>query len=98
MRHMKAALGAHPLLPRRHHRTQLRGDDQDPQEWPSAGGGLSSCPGPQRNSARLALVWQSVLEEIAARGLDHQTAETHIRVALMNRFNALGTAEIVRVT
>ena len=26
-----------------------------------------------------------------------QTAEIHIRIALMNRFNALGTAEIVRV-
>lgn len=25
------------------------------------------------------------------------SAEIHIRVALMNRFNALGTAEIVRV-
>jgi hypothetical protein len=28
---------------------------------------------------------------------DRQTAEIHIRVALMNRFNALGTAEIIRV-
>jgi len=36
-------------------------------------------------------------ERIAARDPDHQTAEIHIRVALMNRFNALGTAEIVRV-
>ena len=26
-----------------------------------------------------------------------QTAEIHIRIALMNRFNALGTAEIVHV-
>ena len=34
---------------------------------------------------------------IAARDTDRQTAEIHIRVALMNRFNALGTAEIVRV-
>ncbi len=30
-------------------------------------------------------------------GPDRQTAEVHIRVALMNRFNALGTAEIERV-
>ena len=37
-------------------------------------------------------------EPIAARDPDRQTAEIHIRVALMNRFNALGTAEIVRVT
>ncbi len=36
-------------------------------------------------------------ECIAARDPDRQTAEIHIRIALMNRFNALGTAEIVRV-
>lgn len=35
-------------------------------------------------------------ERIAARDPDRQTAEIHIRVALINRFNALGTAEIVR--
>ncbi|KAA0916012.1 IS5/IS1182 family transposase, partial [Aquicoccus porphyridii] len=28
---------------------------------------------------------------------DRQTAEIHIRIALMNRFSALGTAEIIRV-
>ena len=37
-------------------------------------------------------------ERIAARDPDRQTAEIQIRVALMNRFSALGTAEIVRVT
>ena len=36
-------------------------------------------------------------ERIAARDPERQTAEIHIRVALMNRFNALGTAEIIRV-
>jgi hypothetical protein len=36
-------------------------------------------------------------ERIAARDPDRQTAEIHIRVALMNRFTALGTAETVRV-
>ena len=36
-------------------------------------------------------------ERISARDPDRQTAEIQIRVALMNRFNALGTAEIVRV-
>ena len=36
-------------------------------------------------------------ERIAARDLDRQTAEIQIRIALINRFNALGTAEIVRV-
>ena len=36
-------------------------------------------------------------ERIAARDPYSQTAEIQIRVALMNRFLALGTAEIVRV-
>jgi hypothetical protein len=36
-------------------------------------------------------------ERISAKDPDRQTAEIQIRVALMNRFNALGTAEIVRV-
>ena len=36
-------------------------------------------------------------ERIMARDPDRQTAEIHIRIALMNRSNALGTAEIVRV-
>jgi hypothetical protein len=36
-------------------------------------------------------------ERIMAKDPDRQTAEIHIRIALMNRFNALGTAEIVRV-
>jgi len=36
-------------------------------------------------------------ERIAARDPDRQNAEIHIRVALINRFNALGTAEVVRV-
>jgi hypothetical protein len=34
---------------------------------------------------------------IAARDPDRQTAEICIRIALMNRCNALGTAEIIRV-
>ncbi len=36
-------------------------------------------------------------ERIASRDPDRQAAEVHIRVALINRFNALGTAEIERV-
>ncbi|WP_413874768.1 IS5 family transposase [Albidovulum sp.] len=36
-------------------------------------------------------------ERIASRDPDRQTAEIHIRIALMNRFNALGTAEIERM-
>ncbi len=36
-------------------------------------------------------------ERIAARDPDRQTPEIQIRVTLMNRFSALGTAEIIRV-
>ena len=36
-------------------------------------------------------------ERIAARHPDSQTAEIQIRVALINRFSALGTAEIIRM-
>lgn len=36
-------------------------------------------------------------EKIASRDPDRQTAEIHIRIALMNRFNVLGKAEIERV-
>lgn len=36
-------------------------------------------------------------ERIASRDPDRQTAEIHIRIARMNRFNAAGTAEIVCV-
>jgi hypothetical protein len=36
-------------------------------------------------------------ERIAARDTARQTAEIHIRVALVNRFNALATAEVLRV-
>lgn len=36
-------------------------------------------------------------ERIAARQPDSQTAEIQIRIALINRFNALGTTEIVHL-
>lgn len=36
-------------------------------------------------------------ERISSQDPDRQTAEIHIRIALMNRFNALGSAEIKRV-
>lgn len=36
-------------------------------------------------------------ESIAARDPDRQIAEIQIRIARMNRFSALGTAEFVRV-
>ena len=38
---------------------------------------------------------QAFGERIAARDPDRQTAEIQIRIALINRFNALVTAEIV---
>lgn len=34
---------------------------------------------------------------ITARHPDSQTVEIQLRVALINRFNALGTAEIIRM-
>ncbi|AGT11040.1 transposase (plasmid) [Paracoccus aminophilus JCM 7686] len=40
--------------------------------------------------------FKSFGERIASRDPDRQTAEVQIRVALMNRFNAPGTAEIER--
>lgn len=40
---------------------------------------------------------KSLGDRISARDPDRQTAEIHIRIALMNRFSALGTAEVVRV-
>lgn len=36
-------------------------------------------------------------ERIVSRDPDRPAAEVQIRVALMNRFNALGTAEIERL-
>ena len=35
-------------------------------------------------------------EGITARDHDHQTSEIHIRIALINRFNAPGTVEVKR--
>ncbi len=49
-----------------------------------------------RIEARMVCL-KSFGERIMARDPDRQTAEIHIRIALMNRFNALGTAEIIRV-
>lgn len=43
------------------------------------------------------LCLKSFGDRIMAREPDRQTAEIHTRIALMNRFSALGTAEIVRV-
>jgi hypothetical protein len=43
------------------------------------------------------LCLKSFGDRIMAREPDRQTAEIHIRIALMNRFSGLGTAEIMRV-
>lgn len=37
-------------------------------------------------------------KRMTSRDPDRQTAEVQIRITLMNRFNALGTAEIERAT
>lgn len=49
------------------------------------------CPPMGIDEVTAPPLW-SVAERIAARDPDRQTAEIHIRVALINRFNALGTA------
>ena len=51
----------------------------------------------RRIEARMRCL-KSFGERIASRDPDRQTAEVHIRIALMNRCNALGTADIERVT
>jgi hypothetical protein len=58
---------------------------------------LDRIPRPQRIEAKMRCL-KSFGERIMARDPDRQTAEIHIRIALMNRFNALGTAEIIRVS
>ena len=61
----------------------------------------ASRPGCPRRFARTGgthrLDLKAFGERIAARDPDRQTAEIQIRIALINRFNALGTAEIIRV-
>ncbi|GAA4219885.1 hypothetical protein GCM10022290_12510 [Sagittula marina] len=42
--------------------------------------------------------FKSFGERIAAGDPNRQSAEIHIRVALINRFNALGTVDAVRVS
>ncbi|WP_435170913.1 IS5 family transposase [Falsirhodobacter sp. 1013] len=49
-----------------------------------------------RIEARMCCL-KSFGERIAPRDPDRQTAEIHIRIALINRFNALGTGETERV-
>ncbi len=51
----------------------------------------------QTTAGRWMRCLKAFAERIAASDPDRQTAEIHIRIALMNRFNALGTAETVRM-
>ena len=57
----------------------------------------NALAGPSEPVALNLLDLKSFDERIASRDPDRQTPEVHIRVALMDRFNALGTAEIKRV-
>ena len=65
---------------------------------PSGSDGQDTTPAAasKRSEAKMRCL-KSFGERIMARDPDRQTAEIHIRIALMNRFNALGTAEIVHV-
>ncbi|RAK07445.1 hypothetical protein ATI53_10993 [Salipiger aestuarii] len=51
----------------------------------------------QTNAGQRVRCLKAFGERIMARDPAPQTAEIHIRIALMNRFTALGTAEIIRV-
>ena len=87
-----------------------RGSSARPSVWAepsgSAGPAITSEVGSRRRRPSQVLLnrWRSPTplkafgEGIASREPDRQTAEIHIRVTVMNRFNALGTAEIKRVT
>ncbi len=74
-----------------------RSGNAGPATTPEAGS-RPRCP---RRFARTVgthrLDLKAFRERISARDPDRQTAEIQIRVALMNRFSALGTAEIISV-
>jgi hypothetical protein len=57
---------------------------------------LDRVPGRQPDRSKDALL-ESLRRTHRGKTPNSQTAEIQIRVALINRFNALGTAEIVRV-
>lgn len=64
---------------------------------PKQGRGENALAGSLEPVAFHRLDLKSFGERIASRGPDRQTAEIHSRIALINRLNALGTAEIERV-
>jgi len=57
---------------------------------------LDRMPCPQPNQSQDARL-QGLRRTHRRKDPDRQTAKTHIRIALLNRFNAQGTAEIVRL-
>ena len=63
---------------------------------PQSRGGQDALAGSLEPVALNLLDLKAFGERITARDPDRQTAEIPIRVALINRFNALATAEIVR--
>ena len=68
--------------------------DRIPRPQPDRG--EDTLAGSLEPLARNLLDLKAFGERIAASDPDRQTAEIQIRVALINRFNALGTVEIVR--
>lgn len=75
-------------MPQRDPRARRGPDHSNPQEWSIVEGRL---PGGMR-------CLKAFGERIAARDPNRQIAGIHIRIALMNRFSALGTTEIERVS
>lgn len=64
---------------------------------PKSDRGKDALAGSREPVALNLLDLKSFGERIASADLVRQTAEVHIRIALMNRFNALATAWIERM-
>ena len=73
-------------------RTQ-RTPARDPTSRPGFPETLNRVPRPQLDRGGDALL-STLVGRIAARDCDRQTTEFHIHIALMDRFNALGSAGI----
>ena len=73
---------------------QKRNLARHPALWPGTLEALDriSCPEPDQSEDAML---QDVPQRIAARHPHSQTTEIQIRVALINRLNSLGTAEII---
>jgi hypothetical protein len=100
-------------MPHRHHPPTSHRDHPDPLERPAAVARNENLRATRHYGRAFWKRWtgyhvrsrieakmrclKAFGERIAAKHPDSQTAEIQIRVALINRFNALGTAEIVRL-